>query len=625
MTSLWSTRTSAGGLNNWRSVTYGTDPSGNGLYVAIASSGIGNRVMTSSDGITWSSQTSAADNQWQSVTYGNGLFVAVSIDGTNRVMTSTNGSLWTPRAAAFSNAWQSVTYGSGLFVAVATSGTGNRVMTSINGTSWTIQASAADNAWQSVTYGNGKFVAVSESGTGNRVMTSTNGTSWTSQAAAADNFWQSVTYGNGKFVAVSESGTGNRVMTSTNGTTWTSQAAAADNLWNSVTYGNGLFVAVSSSGTNRVMTSTNGTTWTSQAAAFSNAWQSVTYGNGKFVAVSSSGTTVNRVMTANTTQPTITNFSVPSKVYGDPSFTIIDPSSNSDSSFNYTSSNTSVATISGKTITIGSPGNSIITATQAATLNYTSGSTDASFQVTKATPLIGPLIIPRQMNIGETFSIADPSSNSDGSFNYTSSKPSVETITSGNILTAVANGTTTITATQEATTYYTSGSVYALSSTCFLAGTLISCNQGEIPIEQINPDIHTIRGKKIVTITKTIIQNKYLICFEKGSLGNNTPSQRTIMSKNHELFYNGKMIKAVQFVGKLENVKKIKYTGEVLYNVLMEKHDKMVVNNLICETLNPEHDIAKLHTILKDMTSENKIKFIKEYNKTYIAKNKKMK
>jgi hypothetical protein len=32
--------------------------------------------MTSPDGITWTTRTSAADNNWMSVTYGNGLFVA---------------------------------------------------------------------------------------------------------------------------------------------------------------------------------------------------------------------------------------------------------------------------------------------------------------------------------------------------------------------------------------------------------------------------------------------------------------------------------------------------------------------------------------------------------------------
>jgi hypothetical protein len=41
--------------------------------------------MTSPDGITWTSRTAAVDDDWLSVTYGSGLFVAVT---TNRVMTS---------------------------------------------------------------------------------------------------------------------------------------------------------------------------------------------------------------------------------------------------------------------------------------------------------------------------------------------------------------------------------------------------------------------------------------------------------------------------------------------------------------------------------------------------------
>ena len=77
-------RTSAAD-NNWYGITYG-----NGLFVAVSTSGTGNRVMTSLDGIEWESRTSAADNGWLSVCYGNGLFVAVAGSGTvNSVMTST--------------------------------------------------------------------------------------------------------------------------------------------------------------------------------------------------------------------------------------------------------------------------------------------------------------------------------------------------------------------------------------------------------------------------------------------------------------------------------------------------------------------------------------------------------
>ena len=262
-------------------------------------------------GINWTSRTSAADNSWNSVTYGAGKFVAVASTGSNQVMTSTDGTTWTSRSQAVARQWRSVAYGgasgSEKFVAVAYDGVGNRVMTSTDGITWTGRTSAADNPWFSVAYGGAsgseKFVAVASSGVGNRVMTSTDGITWTARSSAADNQWASVAYGNGLFVAVAISGTGNRVMTSPNGITWTARSSAADNNWRSVAYGNGLFVAVAISGTgNRVMTSPNGITWTSRSSAADKDWGSVAYGDGKFVAVAYSGVAAgNRVMTSQTT------------------------------------------------------------------------------------------------------------------------------------------------------------------------------------------------------------------------------------------------------------------------------------------------------------------------------------
>ena len=286
----WTPRTSAAD-NEWYGVCYG-----NGIYVAVSYSGSGNNVMTSPDGITWTLRTSAADNGWITVCYGNGLFVAVSYSGTgNRVMTSPDGITWTIRTSAADNGWYSVCYGADKFVAVSYSGTGNRVMTSPDGITWTLRTSAADLGWNNVSYGNGLFVAVASSGTGNRVMTSPDGITWTSRTSAADNSWNGVCYGNGLFVAVASSGTGNRVMTSPDGITWTSRTSAADNSWNGVCYGAGKFVAVSISG--HVMSSPDGLTWTSESTAASINWYGVCYGTDKFVAVAASGTG-NRVMSS---------------------------------------------------------------------------------------------------------------------------------------------------------------------------------------------------------------------------------------------------------------------------------------------------------------------------------------
>ncbi|MBK9339154.1 MAG: hypothetical protein IPM98_22525 [Lewinellaceae bacterium] len=280
----WATRNAAQ-ANQWNRVTYG-----NGLFVAVASDGT-NRVMTSPDGITWTARNAAAANAWWSVTYGNGLFVAVAQDGANRVMTSPDGITWTARNAAAASNWISVTYANGLFVAVAWTGT-NRVMTSPDGITWTARNAAAANQWVSVTYGNGLFVATAQAGT-NRVITSPDGITWTARSApGATNSWECVTYGNGLFVAVSWNGTPNRVITSPDGINWTARTPEF-NTWYAVVYANGLFVATS--GANRVMTSPDGINWTAYPAPQASEWYSVTYGNGTFVAVSQNG--ANRVMT----------------------------------------------------------------------------------------------------------------------------------------------------------------------------------------------------------------------------------------------------------------------------------------------------------------------------------------
>ena len=135
-----------------------------------------------------------------------------------------------------------------------------------------------------------------------------------------------------------------------------------------------------------------------------------------------------------------------------------------------------------------------------------------------------------------------------------------------------------------------------ISNICFPAGTPITTDQGNIPIDKINTDIHTIHNNPIVAITKTITQDTHLVCFEKHSLGLNKPNKKTVTSKHHKVYYNGKMTKAYHFLKQFKNVTEIEYNGEILYNVLMEKHDKLKVNNLTFETLDPKNIIAKLYT-----------------------------
>lgn len=284
--------------NNWSSVAYG-----NGVWVAV---GLGtNQVMRSSDGgVTWTTVTGPQTADWSSVAYGNGVWVAVARTGTNRVMRSTDGGVTWTAVTVELLAWSSVAYGNGVWVAVAL-GT-NELMGSINGgQTWSREGGAGEaNLWSSVAYGDGGggpvttvWVAVSSNGTNRLMRSTTGGVTWTavgSSGGVGALDWRSVAYGNGVWVAVAHNAS--QVMRSLDsGQTWsTSSVGVEASSWRSVAYGGGVWVAVADGGTNRVMRSTDGgETWTSLGSAAgveANSWMSVAHGAGTWVAVAMSGT-----------------------------------------------------------------------------------------------------------------------------------------------------------------------------------------------------------------------------------------------------------------------------------------------------------------------------------------------
>jgi len=129
---------------------------------------------------------------------------------------------------------------------------------------------------------------------------------------------------------------------------------------------------------------------------------------------------------------------------------------------------------------------------------------------------------------------------------------------------------------------------------CFPAGTPVTTDQGNIPIEKLNTDKHTIDGKEIIAITQTRPLFKEIVLIKKNALATNIPSQNTEISNNHTVCYKGNMIKACELVTKCEGVAFVPYNGETLYNVLLKKHSVMTVNNMVCETLDPNNIMAKI-------------------------------
>lgn len=310
----WTMRNTPANIS-WQSVTYG-----NGTFVAVAGSGTGNRVMTSIDGITWTSRTSAENNGWQTVTYGNGLFVAVANSGTHRVMTSPDGITWTAQTSPL-NMWQSVTFGKGMFVAVAGTGGGDQIMISNDGVNWTTITAPTAKFWKSIVYGNNMFVAVANNGSTTQIMTSIDGRNWESQTSPGNSsIWSSITYGNGKFVAISNSGTADAAMYSSDGVTWTRCSGIVRNNWITVAFGAGKFVALANDGNqDYLMYSTDGITWTNSAPAQDRLWSHIAFGGGMFVALNIDGG-AQHVMTSGsitTAAPVITNFSPTSGLAGE--------------------------------------------------------------------------------------------------------------------------------------------------------------------------------------------------------------------------------------------------------------------------------------------------------------------
>jgi hypothetical protein len=159
--------------------------------------------------------------------------------------------------------------------------------------------------------------------------------------------------------------------------------------------------------------------------------------------------------------------------------------------------------------------------------------------------------------------------------------------------------------------------VVPISNICFPAGTPIETDQGIIEIDKINVEKNTINNKKIVAITETVSLDSDLVFFPTNSLGPNIPSQPTAISNNH-LVQNpstNEMIKAKDYLEINNLISKIPYKKEFLYNILMETHDIINVNNLQCETLYPWSMVALLYQKLSTIeTEEEKHIWIKSFN-----------
>jgi hypothetical protein len=88
--------------NNWTSICWSNKLN---LFAAVADSG-NNRIMTSPDGINWTSITNIPNNNWKSICWSNelSLFIAVASSGTDdRIIKSSDGITWESNNMVYNN------------------------------------------------------------------------------------------------------------------------------------------------------------------------------------------------------------------------------------------------------------------------------------------------------------------------------------------------------------------------------------------------------------------------------------------------------------------------------------------------------------------------------------------
>ena len=134
--------------------------------------------------------------------------------------------------------------------------------------------------------------------------------------------------------------------------------------------------------------------------------------------------------------------------------TLTPPTSNSPGAWSVEITNPAIATANGLTLTLLSVGTTVIRYVQAASGGYNAVSDFSRLTVNPGTPTLGEFR-DQTVNLSQNFiTITPPTSNSDGTWSYTSLNPEIATI-SGNTIALRDGGTVQIRATQAATRTWT--------------------------------------------------------------------------------------------------------------------------------------------------------------------------
>ena len=277
-----------------------------GVFAVASNSATVNSVYTSSDGFTWTGQTTPAYGAWDIIwapyvnDISSGCFLAISSLG---IMRSTNGTTWDGSNNIIGNEWVGLTWAQEKqrFVAVASTATinSNTVMVSSNGFTWTAYTPPINASAICYSKELGLFAAIGLTG---GIMISTDGINWTvtdSTRPGTNIIWCSEL---GLFLANVQYPTnfgGNTLNISKDGINWRTVVTPVDvSSWSALSFSPQLSTLValsgptSASGVVAGIYSTDGITW-NRCSNFAG-MRRMTWSpeRGLFVAVVNSGTKI---------------------------------------------------------------------------------------------------------------------------------------------------------------------------------------------------------------------------------------------------------------------------------------------------------------------------------------------
>lgn len=265
-TNSWTARTS-GVTSTINTVAYG-----NGQFIA----GTTNNFLVSSDAITWTAYATPVTTTIRGIVYSPSLGLWAAIGSNNRILTSSNGTSWTTRTYTGDqvSGFNSITWTGSEFYAVngsLVSPLRQIIVTSSNGTSWASSSIGNnDDTLNSVTSNGINTIAA---GFGNWLgqlypTVWLNGTRYQVTTTALETAY-SVAYSGSLYVVSGD----NYTWYSTNGTSWTQSSGTTPRM-RSLWWDGTQFIGAGFSGA--IATSTDGNTWTSKTSGTTSSLISIT-------------------------------------------------------------------------------------------------------------------------------------------------------------------------------------------------------------------------------------------------------------------------------------------------------------------------------------------------------------